>query len=183
MADELDEEKGENEEGSVEKVPAKKSSKLIPIIVGVVVFAASAGGGYYFFGKKENKDQHEDTARASKVEAPKNAQERMHELTKLVYMVMPEMVINLRTTPNGRASLLKCVFVLLLQSEEEVKVVEAVKPQVLDSFQSHIRELNLDQLEGAAGIERLRQTLTERVNSIIAPLSVQKILIKEFLTQ
>lgn len=182
MADGLNEEKSENNEASSEKAPKKKGGKLIPIIVGIIVLVVAAGGGFYFFGKKEAKD-HVETVQELKIESLKTAQERMDALTKLVYMVMPEMVVNLRTTPNGRASLLKCVFVLLLQSEDEVKIVEAVKPQILDSFQSYIRELDLDQLEGSTGIERLRQTLTERVNSIISPLTVQKILIKEFLTQ
>lgn len=164
--------------------PAKKSNNMLFIIIGVVVLAAAAGGAFFFLhGKKEAKESEHQEEKVEKKPEPKNAQERMEELAKLVYMVLPEMVINLRTTATGRASLLKCVFVLLLKNEEESKIVESFKPQILDSFQSHIRELNLDQLEGAAGIERLRQTLVERVNTIIAPISIQKILIKEFLTQ
>lgn len=188
MSDETNEKTNETEETSADDSQAAKksggargggASKIKMIILLVAALAVGGGAGWYFFKKKSN---HKAAPEAAAVE-PETQAEKVQELTKLVYMVLPEMVINLRTTPNGRASLLKCVFVLLLKSPEETKVVEGMKPQILDSFQSHIRELTLDQLEGAAGIERLRQVLADRVNTLVAPITIKRILIKEFITQ
>jgi flagellar protein FliL len=56
-------------------------------------------------------------------------------------------------------------------------------PKVVDAFQVYLRELRKSDLEGSAGIYRLKEELRRRVNVAIYPLEVQSILFKEILVQ
>jgi flagellar FliL protein len=55
--------------------------------------------------------------------------------------------------------------------------------RVLDAFQVYLRELRRSDLEGSAGIYRLREELQRRVNLAVYPASVENILFKEILIQ
>ena len=41
-------------------------------------------------------------------------------------------------------------------------------PRVMDSFQLYLRALTLDEVQGAAGMQRLKEELTARVNLAVA---------------
>jgi flagellar protein FliL len=56
-------------------------------------------------------------------------------------------------------------------------------PRVLDTFQVHLRELRAGDLEGSAGIFRLREELTRRVNHAIAPAKIRAVLFREVVVQ
>jgi flagellar FliL protein len=55
--------------------------------------------------------------------------------------------------------------------------------RVVDAFQIYLRELRPSDLEGSAGIYRLKEELLRRVNLAIAPARVESILFKEILVQ
>ena len=56
-------------------------------------------------------------------------------------------------------------------------------PRVLDGFQLYLRALTLDDVQGAAGMQRLKEELTARVNLAVAPVAVTDVLLKEMLVQ
>jgi len=58
-----------------------------------------------------------------------------------------------------------------------------MKPRFIDQFQMFLRELDLEDIRGAAGLQRVRQELLTRVNTITAPIKVRNVLFKEFLVQ
>jgi flagellar FliL protein len=53
----------------------------------------------------------------------------------------------------------------------------------VDAFQVYLRELRKSDLEGSAGIYRLKEELQRRVNVAIYPAQVESILFKEILVQ
>ena len=56
-------------------------------------------------------------------------------------------------------------------------------PRVTDIFQTYLRELRPADLNGSAGLFRLKEELTRRVNAAIAPSEVNAVLFKEIVVQ
>ena len=56
-------------------------------------------------------------------------------------------------------------------------------PRVLDSFQTYLREMRSSDLEGSAGLYRVRDELTKRVNLAVAPSRINAVLFKEIVVQ
>jgi flagellar FliL protein len=56
-------------------------------------------------------------------------------------------------------------------------------PRVMDAFQTYLRELRATDLDGSAGLYRLKEELTRRVNAAIAPSRINAVLFKEIVVQ
>ena len=63
------------------------------------------------------------------------------------------------------------------------KQITPVMPRVMDAFQTYLRELRPTDLDGSAGVYRLKEELTRRVNVAIAPSRVNAVLFKEIIVQ
>ena len=61
--------------------------------------------------------------------------------------------------------------------------IEATMPRVMDAFQTYLRELRPTDLDGSAGLYRLKEELTRRVNTAIAPSQITAVLFKEIVVQ
>ena len=69
---------------------------------------------------------------------------------------------------------------------DDQKLVEQIKPlmpRVMDAFQTYLREMRPNDLEGSAGLYRLRDELTRRVNLAVAPTKINAVLFKEIVVQ
>jgi flagellar FliL protein len=163
--DDLD---AEMEEGAEAAPPSKGwfSGKMI-MIVGVAVLVLVGGGtGAYFMmsGSKETK---------STVAQAKPA----------VFLDVPEVLVNLSTTGNERTQYLKVKVVLELPDATLSPQVQSTMPRVMDAFQTYLRELRPTDLDGSAGLYRLKEELTRRVNAAIAPSRINAVLFKEIVVQ
>lgn len=151
-----------------------RPSKL-PIILGIIGLFIIGVIGFLFLtpaGKKllgKEADQIESST------------ERV-DIQKVAFTQLPEILINLRTA-DGRSSFLKATFVVESPSEEISKKIDKIKPLLVDQFQIFLRELDVDDLKGSAGMMRVRQELLSRANSLVAPEKVSNVLFKEFLIQ
>ena len=95
---------------------------------------------------------------------------------------LPEMVVDI--AGNGRKrTFMKVRVSLELASHNDIAVVESVMPRIVDNFQVYLRELRIEDLQGAAGIYRLREELLLRVNAAVRPAKVNDVLFKEMLVQ
>ncbi len=56
-------------------------------------------------------------------------------------------------------------------------------PRVVDSFQVYMRELRIEDLDGSAGMFRIKEELLSRVNAAVYPIEINDILFKEMLIQ
>lgn len=54
---------------------------------------------------------------------------------------------------------------------------------MIDQFQVYLRELRVEDLQGSAGMYRLREELLIRVSAAVKPAKVSDILFKEMLVQ
>lgn len=98
------------------------------------------------------------------------------------FLEMPELIVNLNVSGGG-ASYLRMRVSLELGDPAFAPLVEPRMPRVLDTFQVYLRELRASDLEGSAGIHRLKEELLRRVNHAVYPASVDNILFREILIQ
>lgn len=132
---------------------------LMGIGAGVLLLA---GGGYFLLG-----GSHHDKA----AEAP-----------KALFYDLPDMTVNLSASPD-RPQYLRMKITLEVENTQVVEAIKPVMPRVVDTFQTHLRELRISDLEGSAGLFRLREELTRRVNLAIAPNRIRAVLFREIVVQ
>ncbi len=149
--------------------PAKKKLPLKLIIVAAAALLVLGGGGagaYFMLAKQ--KEAH---AAAAPVVKP------------AVYLDLPDVLVNLANTGGDRAQYLKVKITLEMTDQIMVQQVQPVMPRVMDAFQTYLRELRPTDLEGSAGLYRLKEELTRRVNAAISPSRVNAVLFKEIVVQ
>ncbi|MDE3038173.1 MAG: flagellar basal body-associated FliL family protein [Pseudomonadota bacterium] len=164
---------GEGGEAAEGEGAAPKKSKKKIIILGVValvvVLAGGAGAYFAFFAKHQEKAAAELDASGKPIEKP-------------VYYTLPEFLINLNAG-GKQTSFLKTTVILELSKQEEVPMVEANMPRLLDAINTYLRELRASDLAGSAGIQRLREELMLRANKALSPVKVNDVLFKEIIIQ
>ena len=167
MTDEVETEEGQ-ELGEEQGEEQPKSKKKLFIIIGAaaLVVLLLGGGAAYFFLFKGGEEN------AMLADVP----------TSYFYDI-PTMTVNLSSDGDGGEQFLKLSVSLELASEEMLAVVEPRMVRVRDAFQVYLRELRRSDLEGSAGIYRLKEELRRRVNLAIYPAQVDSILFKEILVQ
>ncbi|MCA3629923.1 MAG: flagellar basal body-associated FliL family protein [Methylobacterium sp.] len=142
--------------------------KLIVISVVSALLAAGAGGGYYFW------------QRSKAAEVDKAAQLKK----KAFFFDLPEITVNLASAPGQeRPAYLRLKLALEVDDQKIIAEIQPLMPRVIDSLQVFLRELRPTDLEGSAGLYRLKEELVRRVNASIYPARIEAILFKDVLVQ
>ncbi len=104
---------------------------------------------------------------------------------KLIVMIVGVLavLVNLTGSPGERVQYLRVKVVLELKEEKQVEDIKPTMPRVTDIFQTYLRELRPADLNGSAGLFRLKEELTRRVNNAVAPVKVSAVLFKEIVVQ
>jgi flagellar protein FliL len=100
-----------------------------------------------------------------------------------VFVDLPEVLVNLSNGNSDRTQYLKIKVVLELPNQKMIEQITPIMPRVMDAFQTYLRELRPSDLDGSAGLYRLREELTRRVNASIAPSRINAVLFKEIVVQ
>ncbi len=157
------------DEGAADGRPApKRKLPLKPILMAIGALVILGGGGSAFFMLKGKGSQAAVAAPVAKPPA---------------FLDLPDTLVNLSNTGNDRPQYLKVKIVLELPDQTMVAQVQPVLPRVMDSFQTYLRELRPTDLDGSAGLYRLKEELTRRVNNAIMPNRVNAVLFKEIVVQ
>jgi flagellar FliL protein len=180
MAEDLEEdfEEGEGSEESSDSPKKKLPIKKILIIVLPILLLAGGGAGVYFSGildKFTGKKTEEAPKEAAAPAPPKAVQAAS-------FMDLPEMLVNLQTSGRKQA-FLKLRVALELEAITDQPRVEQMLPRIVDNFQVYLRELRIEDLQGASGMHLLREELLTRVNAAVKPVKVSDVLFKEMLVQ
>ena len=148
-------------------VPAKKGKlKLIIAAVGFLAILGG-GGGWFFFMRGHGEEAH---AEAPPPKPPS-------------FVEVPDMMVNLVGGPGERVQYLRVKVVLEVKEEKQVEAIKPNLPRVTDLFQTYLRELRPSDINGSAGLFRLKEELTKRVNNAVAPQVVSAVLFKEIVVQ
>jgi flagellar FliL protein len=114
--------------------------------------------------------------------AAESAPAEKSKTAQVTYYDLPDILVNLRTD-TARPTFLKLTVSLELEKPEDRGEVDRLLPRVIDTFQVYLRELRAEQLQGSAGLFRLREELLARVNAAVRPTRVNDVLFKEMLVQ
>ena len=157
-------------DGAAEVTEAPAPKGRLKMMLAVVAVLAVAGGSatWFFFMRHHNEEMHAEAAPPPKPPA---------------YVEVPDMLVNLIGLPGERVQYLKAKIVLEVKEEKQAEAIKPALPRVTDIFQTYLRELRPSDLNGSAGLFRLKEDLTRRVNAAVAPNQVSAVLFKEDVIQ
>ena len=171
-AKKADAEVADKPEEEAEQPVAKAKKKKLPLkliaIVGAGLLVLGGGGAaaYMFLGHSQHG------------EAKKEAKAK-----PAVFVDLPDVLVNLSNTGSDRTQYLKVKIVLEVPDAHEVDQIKPLMPRVMDAFQTYLRELRPTDLDGSAGLYRLKEELTRRVNAVVSPNRITAVLFKEIVVQ
>jgi flagellar FliL protein len=155
-------------EGADEAAPAKRklSGKVLVLYIALPLVVLIGGGAGAYFSGLIGGGSHEP-------EKPVVAEPVFYDL--------PDFLVNL----SGPAPqhFLKMKVTLQITDKDATKRLDAEIPRVLDAFQVYLRELRPEDLEGSAGVLRVKEELLRRINLAIQPPLATDILFKEVIIQ
>ena len=179
---------GEDGEGAPAK---KKFTPKMMIIAGVAAALVLGGGGAGAFfllkpkpeaaaGKAAEKKKEKEKKSEKKGEGEKPVGEVREGPDGILFYTMPSVVVNMQTA-DGRSTFLKLKLTLEVPDQATVDQLEPNMPRLQDMFQTFLRELRPEDLQGSQGSYQLRMEIQRRVNLVIAPSKVNAVLIEEML--
>jgi flagellar FliL protein len=164
--------KGE-EEGEAGAAAAPKPGKKKLVMIGAAVaLLALGGGGWFFFLKKPSAEQIAAAEAAAAAKKP------------VAFVEMKDMMIGISAGgQQDRQPIVKIKVVLEIADAKTSEQIKPLLPRVEDAFQVFMRELRPADLEGSAGMYRLKEELLRRVNVTVHPAKIDAVLFKELLIQ
>ena len=190
MSDNLEETLGEAE--LVEGLEKKRFSGKTLVVLGggaVVALLVIVGVMSLFGGDDEvdpagdpELDRLAEEAAERRDQAAQLEQDRSNEELELLFVELDEQRFNLNTGGQG-TSFLSAKIILEVDRESYKADLEAKMPRILDEFNTYMRELRPEDLDGSAGIFRLKEELLMRINQAVAPTRVKDVLFQQFLVQ
>jgi flagellar protein FliL len=168
----------EGEEGKKSKLPSKK---VLMIGAAAAVLLLGGGGSYWFFVKgKATQDKMMASApgdaKGGAAGGPKKPS---------AFLDLPEMTVNLAAGggQSDRQQFLRMKIALEVGEQKIVTDIQPMLPRIVDTFQVFMRELRPQDLEGSAGVYRLKEEMIRRVNVAVYPAKVDAVLFKELMVQ
>jgi flagellar FliL protein len=172
------------EEGA-EGAPQKKKmsgKKLVLFIVLPLLLLGGGGAAAYLLLFKEDPKKAE-AGHEGEVEAAAEEEEAAEdEAHPPVFIELPKMQANLIMT-GKKQPFMVTTLVLEVGSPEEQKLVEELQPRIENEIVTYLRSLRPEDVQGAGGLQRLREELLLRVKAAAKPAKVKDILFKEMLVQ
>ncbi len=151
------------------KASGGSRSRLL-IIAGAAIAVVLLGGGALFFFMSSSAAPPTEQGAAVVAHEP-----------SFIFNLEP-MTVNL-SSDDGSAAYLRMSIALEVANEGVMHDIQPNLAKIVDAFQVYLRELRRSDLEGSAGIYRLKEELTRRINVAIYPQRVDNILFRELLVQ
>jgi flagellar FliL protein len=158
-------EDGAEQAGAKAKKLLSKKMMMVIAAAAVLVLGGGGAGAYLFLGKSGHDKPKEAVAKPA------------------TFVDLPDVLVNLSNTGTDRTQYLKVKVVLELPDAALVQQIQPLMPRVMDAFQTYLRELRATDLDGSAGLYRLKEELTRRVNVVVAPNRITAVLFKEIVVQ
>jgi flagellar protein FliL len=178
--------KTETEEGEAAS-DGKKKLKInlggkLPLIGGALAAVLLLGGGGWWFFLKGKGAPAQVAQQGAAPGAASGASGGPRKPS--AFLDLPELTVNLAAGgTQDRQQFLRMKIALEVQEQKVVTEIQPMMPRVLDTFQVYMRELRPQDLEGSAGLYRLKEELTRRVNVAVFPAKVDAVLFKELMVQ
>ncbi len=193
----------EGEDGAAEgEAPAKKKPPILIIAIAAGVLVLGGGGAAAFFllkpkpeaaagehGKPEKKEKKKEEKKDEKGKEGEKGKDGAAgggaPVVKegpdgVVFYTLPDIVVNMQTA-DGKSTFLKLKLTFELPDQDTADALTPNLPRLQDMFQTFLRELRPEDLNGSQGTYQLRVELLRRVNLVAAPAKVNAVLIEEML--
>lgn len=190
-----DNENNDEEGGEGKKSKTIKGKRMLLIIIIAALLVVGGGAGVYFSGILGGSHSTEEvpTNELSGHDGEKLAEKKntdsdhgdshsTYEPGQEIYQKMDDFLVNL-SSKRSQTSFLKLTVVLVIPNETVQGKVNSIMPRIRDTLQTYLRELRPEDLQGSAGLYRLRQELLLRINKIMSPDEVDDVLFEEILVQ
>lgn len=164
----VDAEIGEGEEEEAAEAPVRRrlAGKVLVLYIALpVLVLIGAGAGLYMSGVLGGGEE----------------KPVVEVVAEPVFYDLPDFLVNLSGPPP--AHYLKMSVSLQVADKEAVKRLETEMPRVLDGFQTFLRDLRPEDLEGSQGMLSLKEELMRRVNLATQQPLVTDILFREIIVQ
>ena len=190
----------EGAEGAEGDAPKKSKKKLIIIIAAAVLVIGGGVGGFLALsgGDKDAKGEHGEEAKdGKKGEHGKEGEEEVAldehgkplldengkpMKPKPVFFDVPDIIVNLNSS-SPRPHFVNLKLTLEIASQSKLEDVKNQLPRITDSFNTYLREVRREDLQGSAGTYRLKKELTLRLAKILGDEVVKDVLIREIIVQ
>ncbi len=197
MAKEVEKEQQEGEQEAAAK--GGKLKLILVAVAGLLLLGGGGGAAAYFMGLFGGPAEPAAAEAGDEVpttpDGEKKAESGGGEATAegegdggadpavaAVFVDLPDILVNLQSS-GKRMRFLKLRVALEVADETTAERIRALTPRVMDSFQLYLRALTVEEVEGAVGLQRLKEEMLARVNRAIRPLDVEDVLFKEMLVQ
>jgi flagellar FliL protein len=160
-----DEEEGAEAKSSKFKFKLPPLKTILIAVAALVVLGGGGAGAYIYFS------------------SPKDQQQAAVPGKPAVFLDLPDVLVNLSNAGSDRTQYLKVKVVLEVPDQALAQQIQPLMPRVMDAFQTYLRELRPTDLDGSAGLYRLKEELTRRVNAAVAPSRINAVLFKEIVVQ
>ncbi len=164
----IDFDEGGDEEGGKKKLSGKVM--VLFIALPAIVVIGGIVGALFAFGILGGGAEHDEMAAVEEEQTPP------------VFFDMPEFLVNM-STPDGAMRYLKLRVAIEMPNEDVLSEIELLMPRIVDGFQVYLRELRPEDLEGSAGIVRMKEELLRRLNLAVEPHHIRDVLFKEVVVQ
>jgi flagellar protein FliL len=164
-----------------EGAPAKKGIPKLFIIIGAAALVVVLGGAGLFFFLSSSSAPAEDAEHGAEAAGGEHGGATAAGHTFIFNL--PPMIVNLNAEEGEKEAFMKLTVALEVANQETMVQIQPSMAKVVDAFQVYLRELRRSDLEGSAGVYRLKEELLRRVNVAIYPSRVESILFKEILVQ
>ncbi|KRA45571.1 flagellar basal body-associated FliL family protein [Devosia sp. Root635] len=159
--------------------PARKGIPKLFIIIGAAALVVLLGGAGLYFFLSSSSAPAEDAEHGATADAHAAAAAAGHTFI----FNLPPMIVNLHDENGQSGAFMKLSIALEVANQEMMLEIQPRMAKVVDAFQIYLRELRRSDLEGSAGVYRLKEELLRRVNVAIYPSRVESVLFKEILVQ
>lgn len=163
----------------------KSKKKLIVIAGGAAALLLLGGGGAYFMLAGKGGGEHGE-ARAEAADGHGgggHGEAAASPAGSAAFIELPEMTVNLAATEPSKQQYVRMTVALEVANQQTIDAIKPLMPRVLDSFQTHLREMRPADLRGSSGVYRLKEELLRRVNVAIAPARADAVLFKDIVVQ
>lgn len=142
-----------------------KSKK--PLLIGVAIVALLSGLGVVYLKLRSTSTS------------------EIHNIsdTKTVFIPMEDITVNLRQGVENNAAWLKIKVTLEVNGQVNYDKVTQMMPKIIDIFQTYLKELRKNDLDGSFGIYKIKDEMIMRINNILYPAKIEGILFQDFMIQ
>jgi len=184
--DRTDEEGEDNEDEAVLKGRRLGGKRLLPLLLvaGLAVLGA-VGAGLWATGLIGGGDaQAAESAQADAQGEGEAGEAAGAEEAVGVWLEMPKMTFALSGSDSQQPHYMQLRVTLHMADKAAKKKMEEVMPRLHHAFQAMLRELRREDLEGSAGLHRIREELQARAE-VVAPegAKVREVLVQDMLIQ